>query len=61
MSTDHEPLQVVDTSERLTKDELKELKSLAQMSRTAKWFFAIAIGAISLFGMDKLAVWFGHK
>lgn len=59
--TEKDHLEVVDTSDRLTKDELKELKSLAQMSRTAKWFFAIAIGAISLFGMDKLAVWFGHK
>ena len=54
-------LEVVDTTGKLTKDEVRELKSLAQMSRTAKWFFALAIGAISLFGMDKLAALIGHK
>lgn len=54
-------LEVVDTTDKLTKDEVRELKSLAQMSRTAKWFFALAIGAISLFGMDKLAALIGHK
>lgn len=54
-------LEVVDTTDKLTKDEVRELKSLAQMSKTAKWFFAIAIGAISLFGMDRLAAWFEHK
>lgn len=61
MSTEKGHLEVVDTTDRLTKDELKELKALAQMSKTAKWVFAIGIGAVSLFGMDKLAVWFGHK
>ena len=33
-------LEVVDTSDKLTKDEVKELKALAQMSRTAKWIMA---------------------
>jgi len=59
--SDDEHLKVVDTSDKLTLDEVKELKNLAQMSRTAKWFIATVIAAISLFGMDKLAAWFGHK
>lgn len=59
--SDKDHLEVVDTSDRLTKDELRELKSLAQMSKTAKWFAATGIGLVSLFGMDKLAEWFGHK
>ena len=54
-------LEVVDTSDKLTKDEVKELKALAQMSKTAKWFIATGIALVSLFGMDKLAAWFGHK
>lgn len=54
-------LEVVDTTDVLTRDEVRELKSLAQMSRTAKWFFALAMGAVGLFGLDKLSEWVGHK
>jgi len=56
-----ENLKVVDTTDKLTTDEVRELKSLAQASRTAKWFIATAIAVIGLFGMDKLAEWVGHK
>lgn len=59
--SDREHLEVIDTTDKLTKDEIKELKGLAQMSRTAKWFVATGIALVSLFGMDKLAAWFGHK
>lgn len=59
--SDKEHLEVVDTEGRLTKDEVKELKALAQMSKTAKWFIATGIALVSLFGMDKLAAWFDHK
>lgn len=54
-------LEVVDTSDKLTKDEVKELKNLAQMSRTAKWIMAGVIGFVSLFGMDKISALFDHK
>jgi hypothetical protein len=54
-------LEVVDTSDKLTKDEVKELKALAQMSRTAKWIMAGLIGFISLFGMDKIGALLDHK
>ncbi len=56
-----ENLKVVDTSDKLTLDEVRELKNLAQLSRTAKWFVATGIALVSLFGMDKLAAWFDHK
>ena len=61
MSGDSDHLEVVDTSDRLTRDELRELKSLAQMSRTAKWLIATGMALVGLFGMDKLAAWLGHK
>ena len=54
-------LEVVDTSDKLTKDEVKELKALAQMSRTAKWIIAGVIGFVSLFGMDKIGSLLDHK
>ena len=51
---DNDDLRVVDTSKLLTLDELKELKRLASMSKSARFLFAIMVGAISLFGIDKL-------
>jgi hypothetical protein len=54
-------LEVVDTSDKLTVDEIKELKNLAQLSRTAKWIIAGAIGFVSLFGMDKIGALIDHK
>lgn len=50
----NDDLRVVDTSKLLTLEELKELKRLAAMSKSARFFFAIILGAISLFGIDKL-------
>lgn len=50
-----ENLQVIDTQNVLTKEELMELKRLAKMSMVAKWMFAIAVGVASLFGIDKVA------
>lgn len=59
--SDKEHLEVVDTSDKLTVDEIKELKNLAQLSRTAKWIIAGAIGFVSLFGMDKIGSLIDHK
>ena len=47
-------LHLIDTSESLTLDELRELKKIAQMSRTAKTFLAVTIALVALFGIDKL-------
>ena len=47
-------LHLIDTSESLTLDELRELKKIAAMSKTAKAFLAIVIALIALFGLDKV-------
>jgi hypothetical protein len=47
-------LHLIDTSESLTLDELRELKKIAQMSRTAKAFLAVTIALVTLFGIDKV-------
>lgn len=47
-------LHLIDTSESLTLDELRELKKIAQMSRTAKTFLAVTIALVALFGIDKV-------
>lgn len=49
-----ENLKVVDTRDRLTLDELQELKKLAAMSKTARTVIAVVIGALMLIGGDKL-------
>lgn len=49
-----ENLKIVDTRDRLTLDELQELKKLAAMSKTARTVIAVVIGAIMLIGGDKL-------
>lgn len=54
VNDEDDDLRVIDTSKLLTLDELKELKRLAAMSKSARFFFALVLGAISLFGIDKL-------
>lgn len=58
---DEDNLKVVDVTDKLTTEEVKELKNLAQLSRTAKWMMAGAIAVVSLFGMDKVAAFFSGK
>lgn len=52
--SEEESLQIVDTSDVLTKDELAELKKLAALSKTTRTIFAFAMGIVALFGIDKL-------
>mgnify|MGYP006273039031 CR=1 FL=1 len=55
-------LKVIDTKDMLTKEELQELKSLANMSKAAKTIMAFVIGAIGLFGVDHAITWLSnHK
>lgn len=54
MKQDDRHLHVIDTSQSLTLEELKELKRIASMSKTAKALIAVAIGIIALFGIDKI-------
>ena len=54
MSEREESLKIIDTSESLTVEELKELKRLASMSKTARTIIAFVIGGLMLIGGDKL-------
>lgn len=54
MSENKENLEIVDTKNVLTVEELQELKKLVNMSKTAKTVIAIAMGVVMLVGGDKL-------
>lgn len=51
-------IELVDTTDVLTKDELRELKKLAQASKIVKWFVVTVFGVVSLFGVDKITAFF---
>ena len=54
MSDNEESLKIIDTRDSLTLEELRELKKLAAMSKTARTIIALVIGALMLVGGDKL-------
>lgn len=47
-------LKIIDTTNSLTVEELKELKKLVAMTKTSKALLAICLGIIALFGVDKV-------
>lgn len=49
-------MEVIDDTDprKLTLSEIKELKRLANMSKTARTVLAISIGAVSLIGLPSL-------
>lgn len=53
-------IQLVDTTELLTKEELKELKSLASYAKSLRWILAGFAGAAGFFGLDRIGEWFKH-
>jgi len=61
MTRDDDSLKVVDTSDVLTKEELRELKRLASLSKTAKVIISVVFGIIALLGADHLLEWFKHS
>ena len=61
MDRDDESLKIVDTSNVLTREELRELKRLASLSKTAKVIVSVIFGAIALLGADHLMEWFKHS
>jgi len=61
MTDKEESLKVIDTSDVLTKDELRELKRLASLSKTAKVIVSVVFGAIALIGADHLFEWLKHS
>lgn len=50
-------LEVIDTSNALTKEELLELKKLASLTKATKLFVGIAIGVVSALGVQPLFEW----
>lgn len=55
---DKNKLEVVDTKEVLTKEELEELKKLAHASRIVKWVVITIFGLTSMIGFDKVVAFF---
>lgn len=53
-------IQLVDTSDLLTKEELKELKALASYSKALRWVMAGFMAAGGFFGLDRISEWFKH-
>ena len=52
-------LEVIDTEDVLTKDELRELKKLASLSKSTRTVFAVAMGVVAIFGIDKIMDFIG--
>lgn len=61
MGSDDDHLKIVDTSDVLTKEELRELKRLASMSKTAKVLLSVVFSVIMFVGIDHLVEWFKHR
>lgn len=57
----NDDLKIIDTSQGLTKDELLELKKLAAMSKSAKFFLSIVFSLLLFVGFDHLIEWIKHK
>jgi hypothetical protein len=57
----NDELRIIDTSNGLTKEELAELKKLAALSKTAKFFMGILFSLFLFIGFDHLVDWFQHK
>lgn len=53
-------VQLVDTSQSLTDEELKELKALAAYSKAARWLVAGVIATAGFFGLDRILAWLKH-
>ena len=49
-----EDLQIVDTAEMLTVEELKELKRLVSMTKSVRLLLIFLMALVSIFGADKL-------
>lgn len=53
-------VQLVDTTELLTNEELKELKALASYVKALHWLVAGFVGAAGFFGLDRISEWLKH-
>lgn len=46
-------IKIIDTSKSLTQEEVKAIKDIIQMTKSAKMVLAIAIAIVTMFGIDK--------
>lgn len=56
-NNDHEDLKVVDTTNILTLEELKELKKLATVSKTTRLVLGIIFAIVSMTGAQFIFEW----
>lgn len=56
--TPKEESVIVDTSDRLTLEELRELKKLAQLSRTTRVAVSIMFAIVGTLGLPVVLGWF---
>ena len=53
-------VQLVDTADLLTREELRELKALAGYAKALRWLMAGFMAAGGFFGLDRIGEWFKH-
>jgi len=51
-------LQLIDTEDALTVEELRELKKLASLSKTTRVVFGVIFGVLALTGIQPVLEWF---
>jgi hypothetical protein len=51
-------LELVDTSHKLTYEELTELKKLAQLSKSTRIVFGVIFGVLTVLGIPTIISWF---
>lgn len=54
---EQESLRIVDTTNVLTKEELKELKQLASLSKTSKFVLGVIFAVVSVTGLPVILDW----
>lgn len=57
---DYDELEVVDVTNKLTTEELAELKRLASLSKTSRMFVIAVIAIVSTLGLPTIIDWFGR-
>ena len=53
-------VQLVDTADLLTREELRELKALASYAKALRWIVAGFMAAAGFLGLDRISAWLKH-
>jgi hypothetical protein len=56
-SQQKQDLQLIDTEDALTMEELRELKKLANLSKTTRVVFGVIFGILALTGINPFITW----